>query len=93
MGFADPATSAGTLRGLAEARWAGQLDETGRRRLDRLLPALIADAAVAQDPDAVLVRLAKVLTAIGRRSAYYALLNETKRLPRRAGRPPPALAG
>jgi glutamate-ammonia-ligase adenylyltransferase len=78
LGFSDPGGSAGILQGLAEARWTTQLDETGRRRLDTLVPGLIADAAVSQDPDAALARLAKVLTAIGRRSAYYALLNENE---------------
>jgi glutamate-ammonia-ligase adenylyltransferase len=78
LGFREPESSAAVLRGLRDARWAGQLDETGRRRMNDLVPLLVADAAALPHPDQALGRLVKLLTAIGRRSAYYALLNENE---------------
>jgi len=53
-----------------------RLDEPGRRRLGALVPLLIVAAARHQQPLEVLRRLARVLEAIGPRSAYFALLRE-----------------
>ncbi len=77
-----------------------RLDEPGRRRLQALLPALLADvgaACSAQLP--VLRRVLAIIEAIGKRSAYFALLKENAaararlvelcrhgRVPRRADR-------
>ncbi len=80
LGFREPDSSAEVLRALRNARWAGQLDETGRRRMNSLVPLLVKDAAALPNPDQALARLAKLLTAIGRRSAYYALLIENERV-------------
>ncbi len=55
-----------------------RLDETGRRRLDALVPRLlraVSRVAVPVQPVA-LQRLVTVLEAVGRRTAYLALLNE-----------------
>ena len=53
-----------------------RLDATGLRRLQQLLPSLLA--ALGPDDDALVMtrRLLRVLEAIGGRSAYLALLNE-----------------
>ena len=52
-----------------------RLDEAGHRRLQALLPTLIAE--LRSDDDASVVRrLLRVLEAIGTRSSYFALLNE-----------------
>jgi len=53
-----------------------RLDATGLRRLQQLLPSLLA--ALGPDDDALTMtrRMLRVLEAIGGRSAYFALLNE-----------------
>jgi glutamate-ammonia-ligase adenylyltransferase len=53
-----------------------RLDATGLRRLQQLLPSLLA--ALGPDDDALVMarRMLRVLEAIGGRSAYFALLNE-----------------
>ena len=64
---------------LAELRGSGyyrRLDEHGRRRLHALLPRLLAAAARAAEPVAILKRAFGVIEAIGARTAYLALLNE-----------------
>jgi glutamate-ammonia-ligase adenylyltransferase len=52
------------------------LSARGARRLDGLLPALIDAAAATRAPVDSLVRLARLVQAIARRSAYLALLQE-----------------
>jgi len=61
------------LRG--SAYWQ-RLDETGRRRLQTLLPALLADVAGDADEAAAFSRLLNVIESIGGRTVYLALLNE-----------------
>ena len=53
-----------------------RLDSNALRRLQGLLPALLAELHPDDDHLAVLRRLLRVLEAIGARSAYFALLNE-----------------
>src|SRR5690606_26231145 len=75
-GFAEPAEGwrrLQTFRGSAACR---ALSANGRRRLDRLMPLLLAAAARSAHPDAALVRLLGVVEAIARRTAYLALLVE-----------------
>jgi glutamate-ammonia-ligase adenylyltransferase len=65
---------------LLELRASGavrKLDEPGRRRLQMLLPALMADVAASAEPLAVLRRLIRIIEAIGQRSVYFALLQES----------------
>ena len=61
------------LRGAAFVR---RLDAAGRRRLQALLPQMLSLIAAVADPQATLERVLKIIEAIGKRSAYYALLNE-----------------
>jgi glutamate-ammonia-ligase adenylyltransferase len=66
------------LRGSALVR---KLDEPGRKRLQALLPPLLADVVVAGHADsdaqlAVLRRVLRIIEAIGQRSTYFALLHE-----------------
>jgi glutamate-ammonia-ligase adenylyltransferase len=71
--------AAEAARLLAEYRGSSivrRLDEAGHRRLQALLPALIAELRADDDAPAVLRRLLRVLEAIGTRSSYFALLNE-----------------
>jgi glutamate-ammonia-ligase adenylyltransferase len=61
------------FRGSSQVR---RLDATGRRRLELLLPQLLASLAFDDDHLVMGRRLLRVLEAIGGRSAYFALLNE-----------------
>ena len=54
-----------------------RLDAAGLRRLELLLPRLLASLELSDDHLVMTRRLLRVLEAIGGRSAYFALLNET----------------
>jgi [glutamine synthetase] adenylyltransferase / [glutamine synthetase]-adenylyl-L-tyrosine phosphorylase len=75
-GFDVPARALAAMRGLAEAPWYRRLDETARQRLATLVPALARAAGELPSPEEALERLLRVVSAIGGRSAYFALLNE-----------------
>ncbi len=60
-----------------------RLDSTGRRRLEQLVPQLLAALEVDDDHLVMSRRLLRVLEAIGGRSAYFALLNENPAARRR----------
>jgi [glutamine synthetase] adenylyltransferase / [glutamine synthetase]-adenylyl-L-tyrosine phosphorylase len=75
-GFDAPGRAHAALRSLAEAAWYRRLDETARQRLERLVPALARGAGGLPAPELALERLLRVVSAIGGRSAYFALLNE-----------------
>jgi glutamate-ammonia-ligase adenylyltransferase len=69
----------GILEPLRRLRLSGavqRMDQHGRERLDLLMPALVALAVRQPDPALAMNGVAKVIEAIGRRSAYFALLNE-----------------
>jgi glutamate-ammonia-ligase adenylyltransferase len=72
----DPLPAAQRLAQLRGATFVRRLDAAGRRRLQALLPQLLILIARVADPDATLERVLKIIEAIGKRSAYYALLNE-----------------
>jgi glutamate-ammonia-ligase adenylyltransferase len=73
-GWTEAETAASLLLDFQHSAGIERLDEIGTRRLRALLPVLLADAAAAVGPLAVLRRLLGVLEAIGARSAYLALL-------------------
>jgi glutamate-ammonia-ligase adenylyltransferase len=75
-GFAEPAAVLDRLQRLRASGTLQRLDETGRQRLDVLVPAMLEAAARQKDPLLALDGVALVIEAIGRRSAYFALLNE-----------------
>jgi glutamate-ammonia-ligase adenylyltransferase len=75
-GFADPGRVLAAMRNLADAGWYRRLDETARQRLGTLVPALARGAAGLPAPEEALERLLRVVSAIGGRSAYFALLKE-----------------
>ena len=52
------------------------LSAMGRRRLDHLMPLLLAAAAASQRPDPAAVRLLELIEAIARRTSYLSLLVE-----------------
>ena len=72
----DPLPAARRLVQLRDAGFVRRLDAAGRRRLQALLPQMLTLIAPVADPDATLDRVLKIIEAIGKRSAYYALLNE-----------------
>ncbi len=77
-GFGPSATEAARL--LAELRDSAlvrKLDAPGRERLQALLPELARSIGAGREPLAVLRRVMRILEAIGPRSAYFALLNES----------------
>ncbi|MEP7245725.1 MAG: bifunctional [glutamate--ammonia ligase]-adenylyl-L-tyrosine phosphorylase/[glutamate--ammonia-ligase] adenylyltransferase [Gammaproteobacteria bacterium] len=54
-----------------------KLDEPGRKRLQAMLPVLMADVAASPTPLPVLRRVLKIIDAIGQRSVYFTLLHES----------------
>jgi [glutamine synthetase] adenylyltransferase / [glutamine synthetase]-adenylyl-L-tyrosine phosphorylase len=78
LGFGpDAREAARLLEELRDSSFARKLDEPGRKRLQALLPRLAASAAEGREPLPVLRRVLRILEAIGPRSAYFALLNES----------------
>jgi glutamate-ammonia-ligase adenylyltransferase len=75
-GFADSAEAARLLLELRASTLVRKLDEPGRRRLQALLPLLLADIARSSAQLAVLRRVLGIIEATGKRSAYFALLQE-----------------
>jgi [glutamine synthetase] adenylyltransferase / [glutamine synthetase]-adenylyl-L-tyrosine phosphorylase len=75
-GFADSAEAARLLLELRASQLVRKLDEAGRRRLQALLPVLLADVAKSRAPLTVLRRILTIIEATGKRSAYFALLRE-----------------
>ena len=75
-GFVDSAEAARLLLELRASSLVRKLDEPGRRRLQALLPALLADVAKSDAQLPVLRRILTIIEATGKRSAYFALLRE-----------------
>jgi len=75
-GFAHTEGVQERLRQLRAAPSLQRLDDTGRQRLDLLMPALLELAARQRNGLLALDGVARIVEAIGRRSAYFALLNE-----------------
>ncbi len=75
-GVAEPGAVARLLADFRGSSLLRRLDATALARLQRLLPALLAELRADDDHLPLLRRLLRVLEAIGARSAYFALLNE-----------------
>ncbi|MCC7328585.1 MAG: bifunctional [glutamate--ammonia ligase]-adenylyl-L-tyrosine phosphorylase/[glutamate--ammonia-ligase] adenylyltransferase [Gammaproteobacteria bacterium] len=75
-GFPAPEAVLERLRRLRAATSLQRLDAAGRQRLDRLVPALLEAAGRERNALLAIDGVAGVIEAIGRRSAYFALLNE-----------------
>jgi glutamate-ammonia-ligase adenylyltransferase len=89
-GMADADEAARLLLELRASALVRKLDEPGRKRLQAMLPVLMADIATSPTPLVVMRRVLKIIEAIGQRSVYFALLTESgaarKRLIELAGR-------
>lgn len=76
-GFTEADEASRLLLELRASSLVRRLDEPGRRRLQNLLPALLADIAASGAQLVVLRRVLRIIEAIGQRSAYFALLQES----------------
>ena len=75
-GFGDAEGADASLRDFARGNGVRALSDAARKRLDRVVPALLAAAARSAQPEAALRRLLGLLQAILRRASYLALLDE-----------------
>jgi glutamate-ammonia-ligase adenylyltransferase len=75
-GFRDPAAALEQVRRLRDGGLQERLDQPGRQRLDALVPSMLRVASQQAEAIRALDGMVLVLEAIGRRSAYFALLNE-----------------
>ena len=75
-GFVDGSEAYRLVQALRKGRAFLNLGAQGRTRMNRLIPLLLGAVGGAGNPDATLPRLLQLLEAIGRRSAYLALLVE-----------------
>ncbi len=77
-GYTDPHEVARLLLELRSSALVRRLDEPGRKRLQGLLPVLLADVAASNAQLVVLRRVLSIIEATGKRSAYFALLRENR---------------
>lgn len=75
-GFDDPEDTAAQLERLETRIARRPLSAEGRRRLERLMPELLAEVAGHRPPDTGLGDLLRLIETVARRSAYLALLHE-----------------
>ncbi|MDJ0873879.1 MAG: bifunctional [glutamate--ammonia ligase]-adenylyl-L-tyrosine phosphorylase/[glutamate--ammonia-ligase] adenylyltransferase [Desulfobacterales bacterium] len=75
-GFEKPAAILSSLAYLRKQVQRAKISAEGRRRLDRLVPQMLQAAAQAEAPDQTVARIVDILTSIGRRATYLALLAE-----------------
>ncbi len=76
LGFPDGTEAWRQVQALRDSGLYRRMDETGRQRLDALMPDLLRMAGQQVRPDRALSGAMQVVEAIGRRSAYFSLLNE-----------------
>ncbi|MFQ5635127.1 MAG: bifunctional [glutamate--ammonia ligase]-adenylyl-L-tyrosine phosphorylase/[glutamate--ammonia-ligase] adenylyltransferase [Gammaproteobacteria bacterium] len=76
LGYPDAREPFDRLRAFRDSGFYLRLDEPGRRRLDTLMPAIVTLAGSEAEPIDALTGALTVVESIGRRSAYFALLNE-----------------
>ncbi len=76
-GFRQPQEATRSLLVLRASSLVRKLDEPGRKRLQSLLPVLLSDIAAGGGQLMVLQRVLRIIEAIGQRSAYFALLQES----------------
>ncbi len=75
-GYVPPDAAFARLGGLARSARVRALSAAARRRLDALVPRLVAASSGTPDPNATLGRWFDLIEAIAGRSAYLALLDE-----------------
>jgi glutamate-ammonia-ligase adenylyltransferase len=75
-GFDDAPEALRLLGQLHQGHHYRALSERGRKRMDSLMPLLLAASGGAQQPNVTLMRLVNLIEAIAQRTAYLALLVE-----------------
>ena len=75
-GYADPHALLALFDELRTGSGYQALSAEGRVRVDRLVPLLLRETARVAYPDVTIARLVRLCEAIGRRTAYFALLIE-----------------
>ncbi|MES9955651.1 MAG: bifunctional [glutamate--ammonia ligase]-adenylyl-L-tyrosine phosphorylase/[glutamate--ammonia-ligase] adenylyltransferase [Sedimenticola sp.] len=76
-GFRDPALALEKLSGFRGSHTFRGIGSRGRERLDQLMPLLLEAVGASSAPEVTLERVLGLLEAIGRRTAYIALLVES----------------
>jgi glutamate-ammonia-ligase adenylyltransferase len=76
LGYRPPAEALQILNDLHADSATRALSPTGRQRLDRLIPLVLAEAARATQPLSALRRVSDLIRAVERRTSYLALLLE-----------------
>jgi len=76
LGYPDPAEPLERLGAFRDSGFYLRLDEPGRQRLNRLIPAIVTSAARQSAPVDALAGALRVVESIGRRTSYFSLLNE-----------------
>ncbi|MEE9142022.1 MAG: bifunctional [glutamate--ammonia ligase]-adenylyl-L-tyrosine phosphorylase/[glutamate--ammonia-ligase] adenylyltransferase [Gammaproteobacteria bacterium] len=75
-GYPDAERATAALEHLRNSRLYANFGKRGRNRLDALISPLVRDAASTPQPEETLERVLRIIEAVGRRTAYLALLNE-----------------
>jgi glutamate-ammonia-ligase adenylyltransferase len=76
LGYPDVPAVLARLTAVRASGFYLRLDEPGRQRLNALMPSVIAIAAEQSEPLQALTGVLRIIESIGRRSAYFSLLNE-----------------
>lgn len=76
LGYTDPEEPLQKLKAFRDSGFYLRLDEPGRQRLDTLMPAIVTLAGSESEPVDALTGALTIVESIGRRTAYFALLNE-----------------
>jgi glutamate-ammonia-ligase adenylyltransferase len=76
LGYDDPGTVLRILDQLRQDRATRVLSPDGRRRLDRLIPMILRETAISDQPAQTLSRILELVKTVQRRTNYLALLGE-----------------
>ena len=76
LGYTDSQKALDLVQALWEDNALKSLGDTGRNRLDRLIPLILQISGRAEKPEAALARLFDLIKSIRQRSSYLALLLE-----------------
>ncbi len=76
LGYREPAAAVTRLHAFRDSNFYLRLDEVGRQRLLMMMPAVVKAAAHQSDSLTALIGVLTIIESIGRRSAYFSLLNE-----------------
>lgn len=76
LGYTEPGAAVERLHAFRDSGFYLRLDTAGQQRLITMMPAVVIAAARQPDSLNALVGVLGIIESIGRRSAYFALLNE-----------------